>query len=72
MSHDQLGDTCYIDTLGNICKTADELEWLEDSRYYDEEQEAWETCSRYCVGTDSNGDSLTVWLNDQFVEVEDV
>ena len=55
------------------------LEWLEDGRYweYGEEfdEDGYETgeylpCSRYSIGVDENGDGISVWLNDDMVEVD--
>ena len=53
------------------------LEWLEDGAYFeydtDFDEDGYETgkyhaCSRYCINTDGDGES--VWLNDDMQEVD--
>ena len=46
------------------------FEWLEDGRYYDDETEEELPCSRYCIGGGDDGDGISVWLNDDMVEVD--
>ena len=46
------------------------FEWLEDGRYYDDETEEELPCSRYCIGVGDDGDGISVWLNDDMVEVD--
>ncbi len=55
------------------------LEWLEDGSYWeygtDFDEDGYETgeylpCSRYCIGVDEDGDGISVWLNDDMVEVD--
>lgn len=61
--------------------TVDTLEWLEDDSYWipddenDDENDfndagEYHPCSRYYIGTDAIGDSISVWLNDDMQEVE--
>lgn len=60
----------YTDLWGNLIEV-ESLLWLEDGRYYDEEQGEYCDCARYCTNseeTDADGES--VWLNDDFIEVD--
>ena len=59
----------YTDLCGDVI-TVDTLMWLEDGRYYDEETEEELPCSRYCIGGGDDGDGISVWLNDDMVEVD--
>lgn len=58
----------YTDLNGNEI-TVECLEWLEDGTYYDEETDEELPCSRYCIG-EEDGDGISVWLNDDMVEVD--
>ena len=53
---------------GEIINAVGDLEWLEDGHYYDED-DVRQPCSRYYIG-EVDGDSQSVWLNDEFEEVE--
>ena len=55
------------------------MDWLEDSWYWEcgedfdedgREHGENQACSRYCIGVDANGDSISVWLNCDMQEVE--
>ena len=59
----------YTDQCGEIIDV-DCLEWLEDGTYYDDETDEELPCSRYCIGVDESGDGISVWLNDDMVEVD--
>lgn len=59
----------YMDLMGNIIY-CESLDWLEEREYWYEDQSAWQPCSRYYIGCDEYGDSQTVWLNDEFEEVD--
>ena len=68
----------YTNQNGEIV-AVDCLEWLEDDAYYeygdDFDEDGYETgeyrsCSRYYIGVDESGDSISVWLNDDMVEVD--
>ena len=59
--------------------TVESLDWLEDGYYWefdeDFDEDGFESgdnypCSRYAIGTDENGDGISVWLNDDMQEVE--
>ena len=58
----------YTDLNGDEI-TVECLEWLEDGTYYDEEADEELPCSRYCIG-EEDGDGISVWLNDDMVEVD--
>ena len=58
----------YTDLNGNEI-TVECLEWLEDGTYYDDETDEELPCSRYCIG-EEDGDGISVWLNDDMVEVD--
>ncbi|MFZ1342926.1 hypothetical protein [Thiothrix eikelboomii] len=49
------------------------LDWLEDGVYWadseDDEIGEYLPCSRYCIG-EADGDSQSIWLNDDLVEVQ--
>ncbi|UOG91793.1 MAG: hypothetical protein L3K52_16635 [Candidatus Thiothrix sulfatifontis] len=57
----------YTDLNGEIVQV-DMLDWLEDGYYTDDEGDRM-PCSRYCIG-DDDGDGISVWLNEDMVEVE--
>lgn len=67
----------YTDMNGVVVQV-DQLDWLEDGTYseygrdFDEdgyEYVEWLPCSRYYIG-EAYGDSQSVWLNDDLVEVD--
>jgi hypothetical protein len=64
----------YTDEDGHLV-TVPCLDWLEDSSYWAEGEEAnheageYLPCSRYYIG-EADGDSQSVWLNDDLVEVQ--
>lgn len=49
---------------------ADSEYLVEDGTYYDDETDEELACSRYCIGVDSDGDGISVWLNDDMQEVD--
>ena len=52
----------YIDIAGNeVIINPDEFYHLESGYYYDEDGEE-QSCDRYCIGTDEDGDGLSVWI----------
>lgn len=60
----------YTDIWGNVIEVAS-LMWLEDGRYYDVEEGEHRDCARYCTNaTEEGADGESVWLNDDFVEVD--
>ena len=59
----------YIDFNGENIEV-ECLDWLEDGTYYDDETDEELACSRYCIGVDSDGDGISVWLNDDMQEVD--
>ena len=58
----------YIDFNGENIEV-EQLDWLEDGTYYDADAEEELTCSRYYIG-EIDGDSASVWLNDDMCEVD--
>ena len=58
----------YIDFNGENIEV-ECLDWLEDGTYYDETEEEELPCSRYYIG-EIDGDSESVWLNDDMQEVD--
>ena len=60
----------YTDLCGDVIQV-ESLLWLEDSKYYDEEQGEYLPCSRYCINAEEkDADGESVWLNDDFIEVD--
>ena len=60
----------YTDLFGDVIQV-ESLLWLEDGRYYDEEQGEYCNCARYCTNAEEkDADGESVWLNDDFVEVD--
>ena len=67
--------TTYTDLSGNDV-TVYGLKWLENARYFkpsdpaDDATGEWLPCSLYRIGTDEDGDDLTVCLNGDMQEVK--
>ena len=67
--------TTYTDLSGNNV-TVYNLKWLENARYFkpsdpaDDATGEWLPCSLYRIGTDEDGDDLTVCLNGDMQEVK--
>ena len=59
----------YTDLCGNVVEV-ECLEWLEDGSYWDEDEGDYCACARYCINTDEDEDGESVWLNDNFKEVD--
>ena len=60
----------YTDIFGDVIEV-ESLLWLEDSRYYDEDEGEYRDCSRYCTNSEEvDADGESVWLNEDFVEVD--
>ena len=60
----------YIDLFGDVIQV-ESLLWLEDGRYYDEEQGEYCDCSRYCINAEEkDADGESVWLNEDYQEVD--
>ena len=60
----------YTDLCGDVIQV-ESLLWLEDGRYYDEEQGEYCDCSRYCTNaTEEGADGESVWLNEDYQEVD--
>lgn len=62
-------------TIDGECVCPECLDWLENARYWipadpaDDTVGEWLPCSRYYIG-EVDGDSASVWLNDDMQEVE--
>ncbi|MDD5394333.1 MAG: hypothetical protein PHE17_15065 [Thiothrix sp.] len=65
----------YTD-LGGSSRTAGKMVWRENGRYWkpsdpaDDAAGEWLPCSLYSVGTDEDGDDITVWLDGNRQEVK--
>ena len=60
----------YTDLCGDVIEV-ESLLWLEDGRYYDEDEGEYCDCSRYCINSEEvDADGESVWLNEDFVEVD--
>ena len=60
----------YTDLFGDVIQV-ESLLWLEDSKYYDEEQGEYLPCSRYCTNSEEkDADGESVWLNEDYQEVD--
>ena len=60
----------YTDLDGDVIEVAS-LMWLEDGRYYDEDEGEYCDCSRYCTNVGEEGaDGESVWLNEDYQEVD--
>jgi hypothetical protein len=65
----------YTDLGGSAC-TVEKMAWLENARYWKPSDPADDTsgeylpCSLYWVGTDEDGDDITIWLNGDMQEVK--
>ena len=60
----------YTDLWGKVIEV-ESLLWLEDSKYYDEEQGEYLPCSRYCINAEEkDADGESVWLNEDYQEVD--
>ncbi len=53
----------FIDRTGNeVIVNPNEFYYLEQGYYYDDEGEM-QSCDRYCIGHDAEGDGLSAWLS---------
>lgn len=60
----------YTDIFGDVIEV-ENLLWLEDSRYYDEDEGEYRDCSRYCTNSEEvDADGESVWLNEDYQEVD--
>ncbi len=60
----------YTDLFGDVIQV-ESLLWLEDGKYYDEEQGEYCDCSRYCTNSEEkDADGESVWLNEDYQEVD--
>lgn len=57
----------YTDMTGCVVQV-ETLDWLEDGYHYEGDERL--PCSRYCIGYDEEGDGLSIWLDDDFREVD--